>query len=85
MTYTYCSETNFASRLSANGHDAILVRALMRLTDSLAQGAQPIREGPEHIHKLLTSAVSYTTNLHLLSISLFKKHPKFLIPFSELL
>lgn len=56
--YTYWSETNGASRLNTNGNDAILVRALLQLTDSLAQEAQPIHEGPEYIHKLLRSAVS---------------------------
>ncbi|XP_066346079.1 ent-copalyl diphosphate synthase 2, chloroplastic-like isoform X2 [Miscanthus floridulus] len=49
-------EERDGSGLNTNGNDAILVRALLQLTDSLAQEAQPIHEGPEYIHKLLRSA-----------------------------
>lgn len=50
----------YISRLnSSSGSDAVLVRAVLRLTDSLAREAQPIHGGdPEDIHKLLRSAVS---------------------------
>jgi hypothetical protein len=48
---------NGTSRLNANGNDAILVKALVQLTDSLAQEAQPIHEGPEYIRNLLRSTV----------------------------
>jgi hypothetical protein len=44
---------------SSSGSDAVLVKAVLRLTDSLAREAQPIHGGdPEDIHKLLRSAVS---------------------------
>ncbi|PWZ53268.1 Ent-copalyl diphosphate synthase 1, chloroplastic [Zea mays] len=42
---------------SSSGSDAVLVKAVLRLTDSLAREAQPIHGGdPEDIHKLLRSA-----------------------------
>ncbi|XP_066346084.1 ent-copalyl diphosphate synthase 2, chloroplastic-like isoform X3 [Miscanthus floridulus] len=61
MDFNYCQalhrlEWQGLKKLNTNGNDAILVRALLQLTDSLAQEAQPIHEGPEYIHKLLRSA-----------------------------
>lgn len=50
-------ETDGSWLNSSSGSDAVLVRAVLRLTDSLAREAQPIHGGdPEDIHKLLRSA-----------------------------
>ncbi|OEL25993.1 Ent-copalyl diphosphate synthase 1, chloroplastic [Dichanthelium oligosanthes] len=49
-------EKRDVSWLNTSGNDAILLKALVQLTDLLAQEAQPIHEGPDDIHKLLRSA-----------------------------
>lgn len=52
-----CSNINCAFRLKQNAKDEILVRALRRLIDLLAQEAGT-REGPKYIRNLLRRAVS---------------------------
>ncbi|CAN6329012.1 unnamed protein product [Urochloa humidicola] len=52
----YPDEKRDVSWLNTNENDAVLLKALVQLTDVLAQEAQPTHEGPAYIRKLLRSA-----------------------------